>query len=136
MKIKKITHFLILVFFSFETYSKDINKVTYASWDKPDVELLYTLPKVINKNTKVIFIIHGSSRDAKRYLNAWEFDAKNKNVIFGKGEVKFASIFEALKKIKYRERFTIESQRGKNIKNQATENYIFFKKLINQYLSA
>ena len=81
MKIKKITHFLILVFFSFETYSKDINKVTYASWDKPDVDLLYTLPKVINKNTKVIFIIHGSSRDAKRYLNAWEFDAKNKNVI-------------------------------------------------------
>ena len=81
MKIKKITHFLILVFFSFETYSKDINKVTYASWDKPDVDLLYTLPKAINKNTKVIFIIHGSSRDAKRYLNAWEFDAKNKNVI-------------------------------------------------------
>ena len=73
MKLKKITHFLILVFFSFEIFPKDINKVTYASWDKPDVDLLYTLPKAINKNTKVIFIIHGSSRDAKRYLNAWEF---------------------------------------------------------------
>ena len=32
-------------------------------------------------------------------------------------------------------RFTIESQRDTNIKAQATKNYIFFKKLINQYLS-
>ena len=43
---------------------------------------------------------------------------KNKNVIFGKGEVKFKSIFEELKKINYKGSFTIESQRGKNIKNQ------------------
>ena len=50
-------------------------------------------------------------------------------------EVKFKFIFEELKKINYKGSFTIESQRGKNIKNQATENYIFFKKLINQYLT-
>ena len=81
MKIKKITSFLIFVIFSFEIYSKDINKVTYASWDKPDVELLYALPEVVNENTKVLFIIHGSSRDAERYLNAWLADIKNKNVI-------------------------------------------------------
>ena len=53
MKIKKITFFLIFVIFSFEIYSKDINKVTYASWDKPDVELLYALPEVVNENTNV-----------------------------------------------------------------------------------
>ena len=81
MKIKKITFFILIVIFSFEIYSKEINKVTYASWDKPDVDLLFTLPKAINKNTKVLFIIHGSSRDAERYLNAWQLDAKNKNVI-------------------------------------------------------
>ena len=81
MKIKKITLFIIIVIFSFEIYSKEFNKVTYASWDKPDVDLLFALPKAINKNTKVLFIIHGSSRDAERYLNAWQFDAKDKNVI-------------------------------------------------------
>lgn len=75
-------------------------------------------------------------RNEIKHVHLKDKNFKNKNVIFGKGEVKFASIFEALKKIKYRESFTIESQRGKNIKNQATENYIFFKKLINQYLSA
>ena len=59
---------------------------------------------------------------------------KNKNVIFGKGDVKFISIFKALKKINYKESFAIESQRGKDIENQATKNYIFFKKLISHYL--
>ena len=39
MKIKKITYFLIFVIFSFGIYANDINKVTYAYWDKPDVEL-------------------------------------------------------------------------------------------------
>ena len=69
-----------------------------------------------------------------KHVHLKDKNFKNKNVIFGKGEVKFNSIFEALKKINYRGSFAIESQRGKNIKNQATKNYIFFKKLINQYL--
>lgn len=57
----------------------------------------------------------------------------NKNVIFGKGKVNFNSIFIALKKIKYRGSFTIESQRGKNIQLQAKKNYLFFKNFINKY---
>jgi sugar phosphate isomerase/epimerase len=70
-----------------------------------------------------------------KHVHLKDKNFKNKNVIFGRGEVKFKSIFEALKKINYKESFTIESQRGKDIKNQATKNYIFFKKLINQYLT-
>ena len=70
-----------------------------------------------------------------KHVHLKDKNFKNKNVIFGKGEVKFKSIFEELKKINYKGSFTIESQRGKNIKNQATENYIYFKKLINQYLT-
>ena len=69
-----------------------------------------------------------------KHIHLKDKNFKNKNVIFGKGEVKFKFIFEELKKINYKGSFTIESQRGKNIKNQATENYIYFKKLINQYL--
>ena len=69
-----------------------------------------------------------------KHVHLKDKNFKNKNVIFGKGEVKFNSIFKELKKINYKGSFTIESQRGKNIENQATKNYIFFKKLISQYL--
>jgi sugar phosphate isomerase/epimerase len=70
-----------------------------------------------------------------KHVHLKDKNFKDKNVIFGEGEVKFESIFEELKKINYKGSFTIESQRGKNIKNQATKNYIFFKKLINKYLT-
>tara|TARA_B100000575_G_C23125574_1_gene652067 strand:+ start:722 stop:1522 length:801 start_codon:yes stop_codon:yes gene_type:complete len=70
-----------------------------------------------------------------KHIHLKDKNLKNKNVNFGKGEVKFIPIFKALKKINYKGSFTIESQRGKNIENQAKENYIFFKKLINKYLS-
>ena len=76
------THFLIISLpFSLNILSTDIKKVIYAAWNKPDVELLYKLPKEINKDTKVLFIIHGASRDVNKYLEAWIDDAENKNII-------------------------------------------------------
>ena len=69
-----------------------------------------------------------------KHVHLKDKNFKNKNVIFGKGEVNFESVFKELKKIDYKGSFTIESQRGKDIKKQATENYFFFKKLINEYL--
>ncbi len=81
MSSKKITILIIFLIFSFNIQSNQVNKILYASWDKPDVEILYTLPKEINNQTKVLFIIHGNSRDVKKYLNLWLDDAKDKNVI-------------------------------------------------------
>lgn len=81
MSRKKITILIIFLTFSFNIQSNQVNKILYASWDKPDVEILYTLPKEINNQTKVLFIIHGNSRDVKKYLNLWLEDAKDKNVI-------------------------------------------------------
>ena len=78
---KKITILIIFLIFSFNIQSNQVNKILYASWNKPDVEILYTLPKEINNQTKVLFIIHGNSRDVKKYLNLWLEDAKDKNVI-------------------------------------------------------
>jgi sugar phosphate isomerase/epimerase len=69
-----------------------------------------------------------------RHIHLKDKNIYNKNVIFGEGKVDFKSIFVALKKIKYKGSFTIESQRGKDIEFQATKNYIFFKKLINEYI--
>ena len=89
--------------------------------------------RVLLKKNLVLDICKFKSEIKHVHLKDKNF--KNKNVIVGKGEVKFKSIFKELKKINYKGSFTIESQRGKNIKNQATENYIFFKNLINQYLT-
>ena len=74
-------------------------------------------------------------KDAIKHVHLKDKNFKNQNVIFGNGEVNFKSFFHELKKINYKGYFTIESQRGKNIEKQATENCIFFKKLINQYLT-
>ena len=81
MSRKKITILIIFLIFSFNIQSNQVNKILYASWDKPDVEIFYTLPKEINNQTKVLFLIHGNSRDVKKYLNLWLEDAKDKNVI-------------------------------------------------------
>ena len=72
---------LVTLIFSSITYTDEVKRVVYASWDKPDVELLYVLPKEINKDTKVLFIIHGGSRNVEKYLNLWRKPAKDKNII-------------------------------------------------------
>ena len=81
MHTKKSVIYFLFLFFSNEFLSDSVDKVTYASWNKPDVEILYVLPKEINENTKVLFIIHGNSRDVKKYLNQWIEPSKDKNVI-------------------------------------------------------
>ena len=68
-----------------------------------------------------------------KHIHLKDKNIYNKNVNIGDGMVNFNSIFIALKKIKYKGSFAIESQRGKDIELQATKNFIFFKKLINQH---
>lgn len=81
MKTIQLFTFILITSFSIYIKPSEVQKLTYASWDKPDVELFYKLPKEINSDTRVLFIIHGGSRDAKRYLSYWIDIANNKNVI-------------------------------------------------------
>ncbi|GIS25288.1 MAG: hypothetical protein CM15mP126_5310 [Gammaproteobacteria bacterium] len=37
--------------------------------------------KKVDQNTKVIFVIHGSSRDVKKYISPWLESIENKNII-------------------------------------------------------
>jgi len=78
---KKQLSILVLLILSANLFSENLKQVTYASWDKPDVELFYYLPKTINQDTGVLFIIHGASRDAERYIKIWENNIVDKNVI-------------------------------------------------------
>tara|TARA_Y100000996_G_scaffold346278_1_gene284399 strand:+ start:1465 stop:2325 length:861 start_codon:yes stop_codon:yes gene_type:complete len=81
MKTVRLFAFTLIILFSIFIKSNEVQKLIYASWDKPDVELFYKLPKEINPDTKVLFIIHGGSRDAEKYLSYWLDHAKDKNVI-------------------------------------------------------
>ncbi len=81
MKVIQLFVFSLIVSFSILVKSSEVQQLTYASWNKPDVELFYKLPKEINTDTRVLFIIHGGSRNAKRNLSYWVDLAKNKNVI-------------------------------------------------------
>lgn len=68
-----------------------------------------------------------------RHIHLKDKNALKKNVLIGSGLVNFNLFFLQLKKINYKGSYTIESQRGKNIKKQANKNILFFKKLIKKY---
>ncbi len=68
MKNFRFSTFIFLIIFSQYGYSAEIKQTTFAFWDKPDVELFYLSPQNINKDTEVLFVIHGNSRNAKDYL--------------------------------------------------------------------
>ncbi len=63
------------------SYSKDIQKIVFSEWDKPEINIFYNLPAQITENTKVIFVIHGNSRNADGYLNVWIKLARKHNVL-------------------------------------------------------
>ena len=43
--------------------------------------MFYYLPEEVNQDTKVLFVIHGASRTAERYLNHWKSLTFDKNII-------------------------------------------------------
>ena len=81
MKYSKLLKIFLIFFLVNNSFSSDYSVVRYSAWEKADVDLLYVLPAEVNTETKVLFIIHGASRDADRYLSMWLDAAKDKNVI-------------------------------------------------------
>ena len=79
--MKNFVQLFLLLVLSIYVSSSEIKQVTFAYWDKPDVEIFYITPDQINKDTKVIFVMHGNSRNAEDYLSAWIPHVLNKNVI-------------------------------------------------------
>ena len=79
--------------------ASEINQTTFAYWNKPDVESSYISPYVIDENTKVIFVIHGNTRNAEDYLSEWRPYIAKKNVIvvapkFTKESFKYFALLE------------------------------------------
>ena len=90
---------LLLIFFSVDLHAFEVKRTIFAFWDKPDVVLHYKLPQEINDDTKVLFIIHGQSRNASDYINHWVSISEDKNVLliapeFKKADYKYFSLLE------------------------------------------
>jgi pimeloyl-ACP methyl ester carboxylesterase len=79
--MKNFVQLFLLLVLPIYVSSSEIKQATFAYWDKPDVEIFYITPEEINEDTKVLFVIHGNSRNAEDYLSAWIPHIKNKNVI-------------------------------------------------------
>ena len=101
--MKNIRQFILILFFLLTTFPaiSKIHNTTFAYWDKPDVDFLYTLPKKIDKDTQLLFVIHSNSRNAKDYISAWIPYISNKNIIvvapqFDKSNFRYFFLLESL----------------------------------------
>ena len=70
-----------LIIFTLESSAREINEVTFSYWNKPDIDIFYSIPETINVNTKILFLLHGGSRTAEKYINEWLPIANDRNVV-------------------------------------------------------
>jgi pimeloyl-ACP methyl ester carboxylesterase len=70
-----------LIFLTYELFARQIDEATFSYWNKPDSKIYYSAPESIDENTKIIFIMHGASRNAEKYINDWLPLAQNRNVV-------------------------------------------------------
>lgn len=68
------------LFFALDLSSATLKKFTFNEWSKPDLDVFYHLPSEIDKDTKILFVIHGNSRNADNYLKTWVKLAEDKNI--------------------------------------------------------
>ena len=82
MRLNLFNHFILLFILSFTTnlFAAKLDKFTFTSWNKPDLDVFYHLPKTIDNDTKVLFVVHGNTRNADDYLNSWIRLTKDKNI--------------------------------------------------------
>ena len=76
-------HFFLysLIFLSSGLFARQIDEATFSYWNKPDSKIYYSVPESIDENTKIIFIMHGASRTAEKYINDWLPLVQNRNVV-------------------------------------------------------
>ena len=113
--MKYFAQLLLLLVLPIYVNAAEIKQTTFAYWDKPDVEIFFITPKKINKDTKVIFVIHGNSRNAEDYLSAWIPHVINKNVIV---------VAPQFRKIDFRYFFLLEMAESSGDVNRNKNEYI------------
>jgi len=61
--------------------ARDMSETTFTYWDKPDIQVFYSAPPTITPKTKILFIVHGASRAAEKYLNDWMLLSQGRDVL-------------------------------------------------------
>ena len=69
----KIKQLFLVAFTTLTLYSAAAvyEKTVFAEWDKPSINVFYVLPREVNDQTEILFIIHGNSRNADGYIEVW-----------------------------------------------------------------
>ena len=75
-----LLYLIFFLFFAQHLNSSNLKKFTFTDWSKPDLNVFYHLPSEIDNDTKVLFVIHGNSRNADNYLKTWVKLAEDKNI--------------------------------------------------------
>ena len=65
-----------------------------------------------------------------KHIHLKDKNKSNKNVSFNSGQINFVEVFKVLKKIKYKNSFTIESTRGRDALKTAKKNLLYFQNFI------
>ena len=113
--MKYFVQLVLLLVLPIYVNAAEIKQTTFAYWDKPDVEVFYITPEIINKDTKVIFVIHGNSRNAEDYLSVWIPHVANKNVIVAAPQ---------FRKIDFRYFFLLEMAESSGKLNSNKDEYL------------
>ena len=134
--IKKISYFI---------EKSNIKKVKISFEVQVSLQTILRLKKDLNNklfkitfDTGNIFLIDGSNKSLITYFNKTKHftdhvhlkdrDINDNNVIFGTGIINFNEFFKTIKKAKYDQTCTFETNRGKNFLKTAKNNLIFVKK--------
>ena len=69
------------IFLATALTARQIEETTFSYWNKPDAKIFYSTPDLIDEDTVIIFIMHGASRSAEKYINDWLPLAEKRNVV-------------------------------------------------------
>jgi len=76
--MKKISILLTTLFIALEVKSEDLFTFSYDSFFQ--IPVFYVAPEKINKNTRLVVVMHGRKRNGKEYRDQWIQKAKELNL--------------------------------------------------------
>ena len=71
---------LVVLFACSSAYGQE-REWRFNAWDGPDFPVRQYVPQSVDEDTEIVIVMHGASRDAKRYFRDWKKQADEHNLI-------------------------------------------------------
>ena len=71
---------LLFVIFTFVLFA-DEDTFNFSTDSIKDISVFYVTPKKINKNTRLVVVMHGRKRNGEEYRDQWIYHAKELNLV-------------------------------------------------------